>query len=253
MQHIYSVIIGSELLNGRRVDKHFSFLNEILLKRGLQHTGNFVIKDDPQLIQNCFNLILQDPKSVMFCFGGIGATPDDLTREIASEVFMGQPLCLHEEAKQCIEDQFGAEAYPHRIAMAMLPPQAHLLKNVINNVPGFSLFNRFFFVPGFPSMAWPMVEEALENYFPIQAPLFSLSCIIESPENDLIDVMQALPKELTFSSLPRFENEKRIVEIYLAHEDKTLVQKWFDFFIQKSIEKGKTIRDYSYNNDQCHH
>ena len=99
MHHFYSVIIGSELLNGRRVDKHFTFLNTQLLSRNLLHVANFVIKDDPILIQNTFNLILQDPKSVMFCFGGIGATPDDLTRSIASEVFTGQELSLHVKAK----------------------------------------------------------------------------------------------------------------------------------------------------------
>ncbi len=243
MHHFYSVIIGSELLNGRRVDKHFAFINQELLNRGLLHVGNFVIEDKPFLIQNCFNMILQDPKSVMFCFGGIGATPDDLTRAIASEVFTGQELSLHVKAKELIEQQFGEEAYPHRISMAMLPPQADLLHNVVNNVPGFSLFNRFFFTPGFPSMAWPMVQEALNQHFPSQAPLFSETFIVEAPENDLIEIMEALPTELTFSSLPRFIEEKRIVEIYLAHSNEALVRHWASFFRSEVLKMGKTIKD----------
>lgn len=241
MHHFYSVIIGTELLNGRRVDKHFSFINHELQERGLLHVGSFVIEDSPFLIQNCFNMILQDPKSVMFCFGGIGATPDDLTRAIASEVFTGQPLSLHVKAKALIEAQFKEEAYPHRINMAMLPPNADLLHNVINHVPGFSLFNRFFFTPGFPSMAWPMVKEALDTHFPSQPKLFSDTFIVESSENDLIEIMQALPKELHFSSLPRFVGEKRIVEIYLAHHTKALLDEWSAFFKQTVLEKGKTI------------
>ncbi len=243
MHHFYSVIIGSELLNGRRVDKHFSFLNSELLHRNLLHVANLVIKDDPILIQNTFNLILQDPRSVMFCFGGIGATPDDLTRLIASEVFTGQALTLHVKAKELIEKQFGEDAYPHRITMAMLPPSSSLLHNPVNNVPGFELFHRFFFVPGFPSMAWPMVQEALNTYFPTLAKPFSTSFIVESAENDLIEIMQALPSELTFSSLPRFENEKRIVEIYLEHAEQTIVEQWSLFFKQAAIKKGKVIRD----------
>lgn len=232
MHHFYSVIIGSELLNGRRVDKHFNFINQELRDRGLSHKGSFVIEDSPALIQNCFNMILQDPKSIMFCFGGIGATPDDLTRAIASEVFTGMPLELHAMAKELIEKQFGVEAYPYRINMAMLPPHAELLHNVINQVPGFSLFNRFFFTPGFPSMAWHMVKEALDKHFPMQPKLYSTSFVVESTENDLIDIMEALPKELNFSSLPRFVGEKCIVEIYLAHPEQALVER-----------KGKTIRD----------
>ena len=44
--NFYSVIIGTELLNGRRKDAHFSFLNEELLKRGWEHKASFVIIDD---------------------------------------------------------------------------------------------------------------------------------------------------------------------------------------------------------------
>jgi len=243
MHHFYSVIIGSELLNGRRVDKHFNFINQELRDRGLTHAGSFVIEDSPALIQNCFHMILQDPKSIMFCFGGIGATPDDLTRAIASEVFTGMPLELHTMAKELIEKQFGVEAYPYRINMAMLPPHAELLHNVINQVPGFSLFNRFFFTPGFPSMAWPMVKEALDKHFPMQPKLYSTSFVVESTENDLIDIMEALPKELNFSSLPRFVGEKRIVEIYLAHPEQALVERWSHYFRNAVFKKGKTIRD----------
>lgn len=243
MHHFYSIIIGSELLNGRRVDKHFAFINNELTSRGLLHVANFVINDNPLLIQNCFNTILNDPNSVLFCFGGIGATPDDLTRHIASDVFTGQPLSLHVKAKELIEKQFGAQAYPHRITMAMLPPDAKLLHNVINNVPGFQLFNRFFFTPGFPSMSWPMVKEALDMFFPNQTKVFSLSFVVESPENDLIEIMEALPKELSFSSLPRFEGEKRCVEIYLAHHDEALVRKWDLFFRNKALALGKKIKD----------
>jgi len=243
MHHFYSVIIGSELLNGRRVDKHFSFLNAELLNRNLLHVANVVIKDDPMLIQNTFNMILHDKKSVLFCFGGIGATPDDLTRAIASEVFTGQPLSLHVKAKELIEAQFGDDAYPHRINMAMLPPEAKLLPNVINNVPGFQLFDRFFFTPGFPSMSWPMISYALDTYFPPLPKEYNVTFVVESAENDLIEIMQSLPKELGFSSLPRFVGEKREVEIYLSHTEESFLILWAEYFKKEARAKGKTIRD----------
>lgn len=98
--NFYSVIIGTELLNGRRIDAHFAFLNQQLLSRGWEHKASFVINDDINLMENIFNLIKNDPNSVMFCFGGIGATPDDYTREIAGKVFTSGAMEFHEEAKK---------------------------------------------------------------------------------------------------------------------------------------------------------
>lgn len=241
MHHFYSMIIGTELLNGRRIDKHFNFINQELTQRGLLHVANFVLNDNPLLIQNCFNTVLADPQSVLFCFGGIGATPDDLTRPLASETFTGQPLQIHKEAQKLIIEQFGDEAYPHRINMAKLPPQAKLLKNVVNNVPGFQLFDRFFFTPGFPSMAWPMVKEALDTFFPDAPKPYTSNFTIETNESELIDIMEQLPRELGFSSLPRFEGDKRFVEIYLSHPNKDFLTKWSTFFQESTHAKGKKI------------
>ena len=243
MHHFYSVIIGTELLNGRRVDKHFSFINAELNRRGLKHAGSFVIDDEPIHIQNCFNMILSDPKSVLFSFGGIGATPDDRTREIASEVFTGMPLVMHPEAKVCIEKQFGEEAYPHRVSMAMLPHNAQLLENPVNNVPGFQLYNRFFFTPGFPSMAWPMIEKALNTFFPTQANAFNDVFTVIASENDMIDIMRALPSEIELSSLPRFISDRREVEIYLAHKDEAVLSHWSTFFRAELNKKGIRLKD----------
>ena len=83
--NFYSVIIGTELLNGRRKDAHFSFLNAQLLSRSWEHKASFVIGDDTNLMENIFQSYKNDPNSVMFCFGGIGATPDDFTRVVAGK------------------------------------------------------------------------------------------------------------------------------------------------------------------------
>src|SRR5690606_5849628 len=102
---------------------------------------------------------------VMFCFGGIGATPDDYTRKVAAEAFTQGKMSYHEEAKSRIIKQFKEEAYPYRIEMSHLPVGAKLLDNVVNNVAGFYLENRYFFTPGFPSMSQAMVLQALNSYY----------------------------------------------------------------------------------------
>lgn len=236
--NFYSVIIGTELLNGRRVDKHFNFLNEELTKRGLNHQGNFVIKDKPNLIEQTFEFIKHDCDSVMFSFGGIGATPDDLTREIAAKVFTCKPLSLHVKAKELIEKQFGAEAYPHRINMAMLPEDAKLLNNVVNTVPGFYLENRYFFTPGFPSMAWPMVTWALDNLFETKIKPYAYNFIVYTGESDLIDIMRTIPQTIELSSLPKIVEGKRQVEIYLASYDKDLLDFCYKEFLLHVKQKG---------------
>lgn len=246
--NFYSVIIGTELLNGRRKDAHFAFLNQQLLSRGWEHKASFVINDDINLMENIFNLIKNDPNSVMFCFGGIGATPDDYTREIAGKVFTSGAMEFHEEAKNRIINQFGDEAYPHRINMAYLPINAKLLKNVVNNVAGFYLEDRFFFTPGFPSMSQAMVIEALDKLYPkSNLKKYRLVMTIETSENDLIDTMKKIPSHIELSSLPKIIGDKRKVVISLAGYDKDEVEKYFGMFVDycEKNEKEFILKDIS--------
>ncbi|BBG66061.1 molybdenum cofactor biosynthesis protein MoaB [Hydrogenimonas sp.] len=237
--HFYQVIIGSEILNRRRADRHFDFLSSELLKRGERLYASFTIADDKTLIEKVFELIKNDPESVMFSFGGIGSTPDDLTRAVASRVFTGKPLKEHEEAKRLIIEQFGDEAYPHRIRMAELPEGAELLENPVNRVPGFSLQQRFFFVPGFPQMAHPMILQALDSLLPDAKPLFRKSFTALVSENDLIEMMQKVPDDIELSSLPAFCGGRRIAVISLSGADRERVQRCYEEFV--SFMRSKNI------------
>jgi len=229
--NFYSVIIGTELLNGRRTDAHFAFLNEQLLKRGWTHKGSFVIKDEPEFIQNVFKLIKDDPKSVMFSFGGIGATPDDYTRVCSANVFTDGKMETNEDAKKAILDKFKDEAYPHRIHMSTLPIGAKLLKNVVTNVPGFYLEDRFFFVPGFPSMAQSMVVEALDKHYPKNdTKEYRLTLSAYVSENNLVDTMKNISSDVDMSSLPIIEGDKRYTVISIGSNDENKTKKEFSKF-----------------------
>ncbi len=234
----YSVIIGSELLNGRRKDSHFEFLNSELLKRGYTQKANFVIKDDYKLIKDIFEFIKSDPNGVMFSFGGIGSTPDDLTREIAAEVFTNQKPIRHKEAKEIILKRLGDRAYPHPIKMADLPKGAKLLQNPINKMPGFFLHNRYFFTPGFPQMAHYMVIEALDRFYPKAKKRFSETFIAYCSEAKLIDIMEKIPHDIELSCLPGIDKKRRFAEIYLASEDEKELKKWSKFFKEKMRNLG---------------
>ena len=83
-----------------------------------------------------------------FCIGGIGATPDDCTRQAAAKAHQ-RKLAQHPEALQLIIDQFGVDAYPKRVLMSEIPVGANIIPNEINNIPGFSV-GEHYFMPGFP-------------------------------------------------------------------------------------------------------
>jgi len=228
--NFYACIIGSEILNGRRVDKHFEFLKNELQKYGHELFASFVIKDDENLIKKTYNFIKDDANGVMFSFGGIGATPDDLTRAVAAEVFTAKPLERHKKFEQDILERFGKDAYPHRIYMSDLPQNAQLLFNPINNMSGFSLQDRYFFTPGFPEMSHPMLSAVIEKFFSQSVKKYRFTLLAQTSENTLIHIMQKVPKDIELSSLPMLREGRASVEISLCSSDENRVQNYFNLF-----------------------
>ncbi len=231
--HFYAVIIGSEILNGRREDKHFLYLRDALMQRGHTLFASFIIKDDHDLIHSTYTMIKNDPNAVMFSFGGIGSTPDDLTRKIASEVFSDGTLISHERFHANILERFGDKAFPNRIHMAQLPKKSELLPNVINNMSGFYLEERYFFMPGFPEMSHPMVDHILKNFYP-QAPItYRKTLIAQTSENTLVHIMEKINPDVDFSSLPILNGGHPSVEISVASSNETLCTQSFKLFIDE--------------------
>jgi len=155
---IGALIIGDEILSGKRQDKHLSHLIAALAARGLRLAWARYEGDDRARLA----AVLRDSFAhgdVVFSFGGVGATPDDHTRQAAAAA-LGLPLVRHPEAVAAIEAQFGAAAYPHRVLMAEFPAGASIIPNPVNRVASFSLRDHHFF-PGFPEMAWPMLDWVL--------------------------------------------------------------------------------------------
>jgi len=101
-------IIGDELLVGKREDKHLSFVIAALAKRGLRLAWAQYLGDDPERLTAALRRSF-DSKDVVFSFGGIGATPDDHTRQCAAAA-LDLELRIHPEAEREIRARFGGEA-----------------------------------------------------------------------------------------------------------------------------------------------
>ncbi|KGM39347.1 damage-inducible protein [Aquabacterium sp. NJ1] len=168
------IIIGDEILSGRRQDKHLSKAIELLTERGMAVSWARYVGDEPERITADLRHAL-DSGDVVFSFGGIGATPDDHTRACAGRA-LGAELSLHPEARELIlarcrklAEQEGKPFEPdspdtlRRLQMGHFPQGASIIPNPYNQIPGFSLLGRVHFLPGFPVMAWPMMAWVLDN------------------------------------------------------------------------------------------
>lgn len=211
------VIIGDEILSGKRQDKHLMQANELLRPRGLAVSWVKMLTDESTLLTQELKQSFSSD-DIVFCFGGIGATPDDRTRQCAAEA-LGLPIERHPEAVKEIEAQFGDAAYPQRIHMAEYPKGASIIPNFYNRVPGFSISNHHF-MPGFPMMAKPMMEWVLNTYYQALSTTPSVERairLIDGQESEWVEFMQTFEEQhptLRLFSLPKIDdNDRRFIEL----------------------------------------
>ncbi len=245
----FALIIGTEILNRRRVDKHFDFVTKALTQRGHKLSGSFIIEDDPTLIVQTIKFIASQSNPVLFSFGGIGSTPDDLTRKCAAIALRDGTLPTHHEAKKIIVDTLGEKAYPYSVRMAELPKGATLLENPINKMPAFALDERYFFMPGFPEMSHPMVEKILTKLIPNKRTYYRHTLTALCKENVFIEVMEKMPKEVEFSSLPKLYSDGWRVSLSVASTDEKLAFESFHMYIDVLEKKNIVYSLHDEHND----
>lgn len=226
----FALIIGTEILNRRRIDKHFDFVSKALSNKGYKLSGSFMIEDDPTLIVQTIRFIAAQPNAVLFSFGGIGSTPDDHTRQCAAVALSDGRLYTHEQAKEIIVGVLGERAFPHSVKMAELPKGANLLENPVNKMPAFSLEDRYFFMPGFPEMSHPMVETILEKLIPEHQTYHRYTLTALCKENIFIEIMEHTPQGVEASSLPKLYSDGWRVSISVASYDDMLAQQAFKMY-----------------------
>jgi molybdopterin-biosynthesis enzyme MoeA-like protein len=234
----FALIIGTEILNRRRVDKHFDFVTKALAQRGHKLSGSFIIEDDPALIVQTIQFIASQKNAILFSFGGIGSTPDDHTRRCAAIALREGDMITHDEAKRIIVDTLGERAYPYSVRMAELPRGATLLENPVNKMPAFALDERYYFMPGFPEMSHPMVEKILTKLIPNKRTYYRHTLTALCKENVFIEVMEKMPKEVEFSSLPKLYSDGWRVSISVASTDKKLASESFHMYIDVLEEQN---------------
>ena len=258
------IIIGDEILSGKRADKHLPKFIEILTARGLQLAWAEYLGDDPARITDSLRRALASGDVVFSC-GGIGATPDDHTRQCASKA-LDQPLVLHPEAERLIRERMqdtareqGLPYEPdradnvHRLNMGVFPAGAEIIPNPYNKIPGFRCAQRVHFLPGFPVMAWPMAEWVLDTHyahcFRQQAQVERSIILFGAMESTLTPLMEAIesrhPKIKVFS-LPSVDHPQwgRHIELGVKGAPTDVEPAWTDLcagLAPFGLEKGPEL------------
>ena len=222
------IIIGDEIMSGKRQDKHLPKVIELMTARGLSLGWAEYIGDAPDRITATLKRAFES-SDVVFSCGGIGATPDDHTRQCAGRA-LGLPLVLHPDAKVLIQERMqdtakeqGVPYEPdrpdniHRLNMGVFPQGASIIRNPYNKIPGFSCQGaaggHVHFVPGFPVMAWPMIESVLDTqysaHFRLNAYVEKSVIILGAMEATLTPLMEGIEAahpEVKVFSLPSVDH-----------------------------------------------
>ncbi|MDP1651748.1 MAG: molybdopterin-binding protein [Rhodocyclaceae bacterium] len=209
-----AIIIGDEIMRGKRQDKHFARLTALLGERGLHLSWTIYLGDErPRLVDTLRRSFASG--DVVFCFGGIGVTPDDHTRQAAAAA-AGVLLELNPDAEREIRArmaEIGQEVTPARLELGTVPRGSRIIPNPFNRIPGFS-WGDHHFLPGFPQMAWPMAEWVLDTCYADDfrhgAEIEAAILVWDGLEGRMIDLMRQTEADfpgITVFSLPTLGSE----------------------------------------------
>ena len=266
------IIIGDEILSGKRADKHLPRFIEILAARGLSLAWAEYLGDDPARITESLRRAFASGDVVFSC-GGIGATPDDHTRQCAGQA-LGRELALHPEAERLIRERMqdvareqGVPYEPqrpdnvHRLNMGVFPQGAQIIPNPYNKIPGFRCQSEgistpgaaVHFLPGFPVMAWPMAEWVLDTHYAAhcrQRQHLEKSIILfgamESTLTPLMERLEATHPAIKVFSLPSVDHPKwgRHIELGVKGEPQAVESAYADLLASLGdfdLEKGPEL------------
>lgn len=212
-----AVIIGDEILSGKRQDKHFEKIASLLGARGLRLSWVEYLGDDRERLAATFKRTMA-AGDVVFSCGGIGNTPDDHTRQ-AVALALGVDLALHPAGFEELKVRFANEEITDKRKLLVTFPQGvEIIPNPFNRIPGF-MANDHYFVPGFPQMAHPMIEWALDTFyrdeFKAVGGMVEKAFLLTGPtayESALLDLMERIVKDypsLRLFSLPSLNGQER--------------------------------------------
>src|SRR4029077_1150186 len=163
--------IGTELLLGQIVDTNSSWIGEQLAAAGIDTCEHRKVGDNLERMVQCLSERLERADAVVVC-GGLGPTPDDVTREAIAAV-MGVELERREELIEHIREIFGGRGRPfpeNNLRQADVPVGGGVIPNPIGTAPGLQcdvvIDGRTKVVYAVPGVPYEMTKMITEQVLP---------------------------------------------------------------------------------------
>jgi nicotinamide-nucleotide amidase len=131
------VAVGTELLLGQIIDTNSSWIGQQLALAGIDSLHQVKVGDNRERIAGALRLALSRADAVIVC-GGLGPTPDDITRDVIAQV-MGVELVRDAELAERIRRRFEARfrTMPaNNLRQADVPAGARIMDEMPGTAPG---------------------------------------------------------------------------------------------------------------------
>jgi nicotinamide-nucleotide amidase len=209
------ISIGNELLSGLTTNSNASFIGEKLSEIGINVSRIITISDIPIEIKKSLQAI-EESTQIIIVTGGLGPTPDDLTKNTIAE-FFNTKLVLHEETLLWIKKLFegrGMKMPDINRDQAMVPAKARVIPNKFGTAPGLEIEQNektYYFLPGVPYemknlISTSVIEAIQSKYAPISEDvhIFRTNGLAESKLFEKIrDVLDSAANKYNFAFLPK--------------------------------------------------
>jgi molybdenum cofactor synthesis domain-containing protein len=207
------VILGDEVLKGEIREANLAYMLPLLAEWGAETALCAILPDDVPVVARHLRR-LREEVDLLVLTGGIGPTPDDITRDAVAEV-AGVPLIVHPEAKAALEARSYKGSNPeYRMLMAQVPEGATLIPNPLSPAPGFFI-DRMAVFPGVPAMLQAMfgwVKPLVSGRRKSRVTLYAMA-----PESAYAGIMKetmtAFP-EIGIGSYPMSDGEYRVRVVF---------------------------------------
>ena len=226
--------IGNELVAGDTVNTNGAWLASRLEGLGFDVLMIAALPDEQDRVA-AFVRAQSEAVDVVLVTGGLGGTPDDITREAIAAAFGLQQEEQGEVAERLRARFSGDPAYVTR--WAQLPAGSRPLEIEHGGAPGFVIGNVYVF-PGLPSEMKPMFD-TIAGELGGASPIGSWRRTYRTTESRIVAVLEAAGKEhpgVRVGSYPSFGAEGSSVEIVLKSSDPEALaaaQAWIESELDK--------------------
>lgn len=217
------IIIGDEILSGQVNDKNAYFLATMLQNLGVELGLIVTIPDNIETIAKWVSSLSREYDFVITS-GGIGPTPDDMTRDGIAKG-LGLKLELNKEAEAELNMYYKGKMNEKRLLMAYLPEKTVIIRNPETGAPGFKVKNVYVF-PGVPILLEKLFETVKEDFR--SEPIYKKSFTTNVGESFFAHLMDELPlkfKDVSVGSYPKIEKKPYCAELVLKSRNKDRLEK----------------------------